>query len=84
MLSVKRPMFLRYLSEKGKYKFRDRKDGNVGNKASKGKYRNEGKPFEEFISTNTDNVKLMGEMIALQTLRTLKKCVWKIADIILV
>ena len=47
-------------------------------KFSKGKYRNEGELFEEPISKN--NVKLMGEMIALQTLRTLKKYDWKIAD----
>ena len=47
-------------------------------KFSKGKYRNEGELFEETISKN--NVKLMGEMIALQTLRTLKKYDWKIAD----
>ncbi len=43
-----------------------------------GKYRNEGELFEEPISN--ENVKLMGEMIALQTLRTLKKYDWKIAD----
>ena len=47
-------------------------------KFSKGKYRNEGELFEEPISN--ENVKLMGEMIALQTLRTLKKYDWKIAD----
>ena len=39
---------------------------------------NEGELFEEPISN--ENVKLMGEMIALQTLRTLKKYDWKIAD----
>ena len=48
-------------------------------KFSNGKYRNEGELFEEPISN--ENVKLMGEMIALQTLRTLKKYDWKIADI---
>ena len=37
-------------------------------KFSKGKYRNEGELFAEPISS--DNVKLMGEMIALQALRT--------------
>ena len=47
-------------------------------KFSKGKYRNEGELFDEPISKS--NVKLMGEMIALQTLRTLKKYDWKIAD----
>ena len=47
-------------------------------KFSNGKYRNEGELFEEPISN--ENVKLMGEMIALQTLRTLKKYDWKIAD----
>ena len=40
-------------------------------KFSKGKYRNEGALFAEPISA--DNVKLMGEMIALQALRTVKK-----------
>ena len=40
-------------------------------KFSKGKYRNEGELFAEPISS--DNVKLMGEMIALQALRTVKK-----------
>ena len=39
-------------------------------KFSNGKYRNEGELFAEPISKS--NVKLMGEMIALQTLRTLK------------
>ena len=47
-------------------------------KFSSGKYRNEGELFDEPISN--ENVKLMGEMIALQTLRTLKKYDWKIAD----
>lgn len=45
-------------------------------KFSNGKYRNEGELFDEPISN--ENVKLMGEMIALQTLRTLKKYDWKI------
>lgn len=40
-------------------------------KFSNGKYRNEGELFAEPISN--DNVKLMGEMIALQALRTVKK-----------
>ena len=47
-------------------------------KFSKGKYRNEGELFSELISK--DNVKLMGEMIALQALRTVKKYDLKIAD----
>ena len=47
-------------------------------KFSNGKYRNEGELFDEPISKS--NVKLMGEMIALQTLRTLTKYDWKIAD----
>ena len=50
-------------------------------KFSNGKYRNEGELFNELISN--ENVKLMGEMIALQTLRTLKKYDWKIADYII-
>ena len=47
-------------------------------KFSKGKYRNEGVLFAEPISK--DNVKLMGEMIALQALRTVKKYDMKVAD----
>ena len=47
-------------------------------KFSSGKYRNEGKLFSEPISA--ENVKLMGEMIALQALRTHKKFDVKIAD----
>ena len=47
-------------------------------KFSKGKYRNEGELFFEPISA--ENVKLMGEMIALQALRTVKKFDLKIAD----
>ena len=47
-------------------------------KFSKGKYRNEGELFSEPISAG--NVKLMGEMIALQALRTVKKYDMKIAD----
>ena len=47
-------------------------------KFSKGKYRNEGELFSEPISK--ENVKLMGEMIALQALRTVKKYDMKIAD----
>ena len=37
-------------------------------KFSNGKYRNEGELFDELILKS--NVKLMGEMIALQTIRT--------------
>ena len=47
-------------------------------KFSKGKYRNEGELFAEPISN--ENVKLMGEMIALQALRTVKKYDTKVAD----
>ncbi len=47
-------------------------------KFSKGKYRNESELFAEPVSA--DNVKLMGEMIALQALRTVKKYDMKIAD----
>ena len=47
-------------------------------KFSKGKYRNEGELFNEPISAK--NVKLMGEMIALQALRTVKKFDMKVAD----
>ena len=47
-------------------------------KLSKGKYRNEGELFAEPISA--ENVRLMGEMIALQALRTVKKFDMKVAD----
>ena len=47
-------------------------------KFSKGKYRNGGELFAEPISA--ENVKLMGEMIALQSLRTHKKFDMKVAD----
>ena len=47
-------------------------------KFSKGKYRNEEQLFAEPISN--ENVKLMGEMIALQALRTVKKFDMKVAD----
>ena len=47
-------------------------------KFSKGKYQNDGELFSEPISK--ENVKLMGEMIALQALRTVKKYALKIAD----
>ena len=47
-------------------------------KFSKRKYRNEGELFAEPISA--ENVKLMGEMIALQALRTVKKFVMKVSD----
>ena len=72
-------MHLRLLPEKGKIKF-----GGVSKmemlvtKFSKGKYRNEGELFSEPISK--DNVKLMGEMIALQLFRTRKKHYCRMAD----
>ena len=47
-------------------------------KFSNGKHRNEGELFAEPISA--ENVKLMGEMIALQALRTHKKFDMKVAD----
>ena len=47
-------------------------------KFSNGKYRNEGDLFAESISD--ENIKLMGEMIALQALRTIKKFDMKVAD----
>ena len=47
-------------------------------KFSNGKYRNEGELFSEPISA--ENVKLMGEMIVLQALRTHKKFDMKVAD----
>lgn len=47
-------------------------------KFSKGKYQNDGDLFAEPISK--ENVKLMGEMIALQALRTVKKFDMKVAD----
>ena len=49
-------------------------------KFSKGKYRNEGELFKEVIYS--ENVKLMGEMIALQALRTVKKFDMKVADML--
>ena len=71
-------MHLRLLPEKGKYKFRGVKMEMLVTKFSKGKYRNEGELFAEPISA--ENVKLMGEMIALQALRTVKKFDMKVAD----
>ncbi len=47
-------------------------------KFSNGKYRNESELFEEPITN--ENVKLMGEMMALQALRTAKKFDWQVAD----
>ena len=65
-------MHLRLLPEKGKIKFGGvSENGNVGNQVQL-------ELFEEPISK--DNVKLMGEMIALQALRTVKKYDLKIAD----
>ena len=71
-------MHLRLLPEKGKYKFRGVKMEMLVTKFSNGKYRNEGELFKEVISS--ENVKLMGEMIALQALRTVKKFDMKVAD----
>ena len=71
-------MHLRLLPEKGKYKFRGVKMEMLVTKFSNGKYRNEGELFAEPISN--ENVKLMGEMIALQALRTVKKFDLKVAD----
>ena len=73
-----RPMPFRLLPEKGKYKFRGVTMKMLVTKFSNGKYRNEGELFQEPISAQ--NVKLMGEMIALQTLRTVKKFDGKVAD----
>ena len=78
ILSFHRPMHLRLLPEKGKYKFRGVKMEMLVTKFSNGKYRNEGELFAEPISD--ENVKLMGEMIALQALRTVKKFDMKVAD----
>ncbi len=64
-------MHLRLLPEKGKYKFRGVKMEMLVTKFSNRKYRNEGDLFAEPISA--DNVKLMGEMIALQSLRIRKR-----------
>ena len=71
-------MLLRLLPEKGKYNSRGVKMEMLVTKFSNGKYRNEGELFEEVISA--ENVKLMGEMIALQALRTHKKFDMKVAD----
>ena len=75
---IHRPMPLRLLPEKGKYNSRGVKMKMLVTKFSKGKYRNEGDLFNEPISN--ENVKLMGEMIALQALRTVKKFDMKVAD----
>ena len=66
------------MPEKGKYKFRGEKMEMLVTKFSNGKYRNEGALFAAPVSA--ENVKLMGEMIALQALRTIKKYDMKIAD----
>ena len=71
-------MHLRLLPEKGKYNSRGVKMEMLVTKFSNGKYRNEGELFKEVISS--ENVKLMGEMIALQALRTVKKFDMKVAD----
>ena len=71
-------MHLRLLPEKGKYNPRGVKMEMLVTKFSNGKYRNEDKLFAESISEN--NVKLMGEMIALQALRVRKQHDFLIAD----
>ena len=71
-------MHLRLLPEKGKYNSRGVKMEMLVTKFSNGKYRNEGELFKEVISS--ESVKLMGEMIALQALRTHKKFDMKVAD----
>ena len=73
-----RPMLPGLLPEKGKYKFRGVKMEMLVTKFSNGKYRNEGEWFTEPISP--ENIKIMGEMIALQALRTVKKFDMKVAD----
>ena len=76
---IYRPMHLRLLPEKGKYNSEVYfKMEMLVTKFSKGKYRNEGELFAEPISK--DNVKLMGEMIALQALRTIKKYDIRVVD----
>ncbi len=71
-------MHLHLLPEKGKYKFRGVKMEMLVTKFSNGKYRNEGELFKEVISA--ENVKLMGEMIALQALRVRKRHDFIVAD----
>ena len=71
-------MLPRLLPEKGKYNSRGVKMEMLVTKFSKGKYLNEEQLFAEPISA--ENVKLMGEMIALQALRTVKKYDTKVAD----
>ena len=66
------------LPDSGEYNFRGVRMEMLVTKFSNGKYRNEGELFAEPIKV--DNVKLMGEMIALQSLRTAKKYDWQIAD----
>ena len=61
------------LPEKGKSNSRGVKMKMLVTKLSNGKYRNEGELFSEPISK--ENVKLMGEMIALQALRTVKNTI---------
>ena len=76
---IHRPMHLCLLPEKGKYNSEVYlKMEMLVTKFSKGKYRNEGELFAEPISA--ENVKLMGEMIALQALRTIKKYDIRVAD----
>lgn len=74
-----RPMHLCLLPEKGKENSEVYlKMEMLVTKFSNGKYRNESELFAEPILEG--NVKLMGEMIALQALRTVKKYDFRIAD----
>ena len=67
------------LPEKGRINSEVKKEMKMlVTKFSSGKYHNEGELFAEAISS--DNVKLMGEMIALQALRTVIKHDFKVAD----
>ena len=66
------------VARKGQYNSEVSKMEMLVTKFSNGKYRNEGELFEEPISN--ENVKLMGEMMALQALRTAKKFDWQVAD----
>ena len=70
-------MHFRSLPETAK-NFGGIKYGINGKKFSNGKYENKGELFAENISES--DVKLMGEMIALQSLRTVKRYDLKVAD----
>ena len=73
-------MHLRLLTEKGTINFGGvSENGNVGNKVLERKVSHERELFSEPISATS--VKIMGEIIALQALRTVKKYDLKIAQI---